>query len=144
MKEISADFIDDEMYLLDLWPVAEPMLVVFNANAASHICQELNLPNSEKNETMIRPITGGPTLLSVNGHAWKTWRSLLNPGFSTNSMTQRLPQMVDWVSAFCDSLRARSGKAIIRLDEYTTRLTFEIITKNGSVCLPISRNVCRH
>ncbi|KAF2649458.1 cytochrome P450 [Lophiostoma macrostomum CBS 122681] len=129
MKEIATDFTDDEMYLLDLWPVAEPTLVVFNADAASHVCQELNLPKSGKNETMIRPITGGPTLLSVNGNAWKTWRSLLNPGFSTNTMTQRLPQMVDSVSRYCSSLREHAGKDIIQLDEHTTRLTFEIITK---------------
>ena len=127
--EMAAEFLDDEIFRLHLWPIAEPMVVVFNPDAAVHVCQDLNLPKSEKNETMIRPITGGPTLLSIYGGAWRKWRSLFNPGFSTNALVKQLPRIVDSISSFCDLLHDHADKNLILLDQFTTRLTPETIMK---------------
>lgn len=69
--EMTSTFEDDEMFLIDIWPLSEPMLVVFNPEAAIQACQKLSLLKGGKNETMIRPITGGLTFLSMNGKMWK-------------------------------------------------------------------------
>jgi cytochrome P450 len=127
--DMASDFKDDEMFLLDIWPLSEPMLVIFNPEAAIQVCQKLNLPKGQKNETMIRPITGGITLLSMNGEHWKTWRTLLNPGFSTSVMMEQVPNIVDSVSSFCGRLKEHVNGGIVCLDHLTTQLTFEIILK---------------
>jgi cytochrome P450 len=126
---MAADFADDGMFLVDLWPVADPMLVVFTTEAAVKVCQKLNLPKVKKNETMVRPITGGLSLLSMNGEEWKTWRGLFNPGFSQSLIMDQVPQIVDSASRFCERLKNCAGKGVIRLDELTTELTFEVILK---------------
>lgn len=127
--DMSAAFKDEEMFLIDIWPLSEPMLVIFNPEAAIQVCQKLNLPKGRKNETMIRPITGGMTLLSMNGADWKIWRNLFSPGFSTSVMADQVPTLVDFVLAFCEKLKTHAGKGIVCLDELTTQLTFEIILK---------------
>lgn len=127
--QIAKQFSHDEMFLLDMWPVSEPMLIIFNPEAAVHVCQKVNLPKSAKNESMIRPITGGPALLSMNGDEWKKWRSLFSPGFSPAVMTEQLPRVIDAVDRFCDTLRERADKGIFCLDDLTVRLTFEVIMK---------------
>jgi hypothetical protein len=44
LVEMASDFEDDEMFLLDIWPLSKPMMVIFNPEAAIQVCQKLNLP----------------------------------------------------------------------------------------------------
>lgn len=127
--EMASSFKEEEMFLLDVWPLNEPMLVVFNPEAAIEVCQKLNLPKGRKNETMIRPITGGLTLLSMNGPEWKTWRTLFNSGFSTGVIAEQVPNIADHVSNFYERLNEQANRGIVYLDHLTTQLTFEIILK---------------
>lgn len=127
--EMASEFREDEMFLVDIWPLSEPMLVVFNPEAAFQVCQKMNLPKGKKNEDMIQPITGGMTLLSMNGKPWKMWRTLFSPGFSSGVMTEQVPEIVDRVSMFCERLNEHNNNGIVCLDELTTQLTFEIIVK---------------
>jgi len=129
LYEMASEFRDEEMFLVDIWPLSEPMLVVFNPEAAHEVCQRRNLPKGKKNEDMIRPITGGLTLLSMNGDTWKFWRTLFNPGFSNGIIMEQVPQIVDLASSFCESLEEHVTGDIVVLDQLTTRLTFEIILK---------------
>ncbi|KAL1606205.1 hypothetical protein SLS60_003606 [Paraconiothyrium brasiliense] len=127
--EIAASFADTEMFLIDLWPVAETMLIVFNPEAAMQVAQKMNLPKATFNHVITAPITGGPSMLSMNGSQWKTWRSLFNPGFSSAMMVEQTPQIVDSVSVFCKKLVKMTEKGVFSLDNLTTRLTFDIIMK---------------
>lgn len=128
-NEIALEFQDDEMFLIDMWPLSEPMLTVFNPEAANEVCQKANLPKAKKNETMLLPITGGNNLLSMNGDLWKTWRTLFNPGFSSGAIMEQVPQIVKYVSAFCDALRKNAGGGLVFLDPLTTEMTFQVILK---------------
>ncbi|KAF2874255.1 hypothetical protein BDV95DRAFT_592361 [Massariosphaeria phaeospora] len=51
--EMTSSFKNDEMFLLDPWPLAEPTLILFDPEAAAQVCQKLNLPKGRVNETMI-------------------------------------------------------------------------------------------
>lgn len=77
----------------------------------------------------IEPIVGGPSILSMNGDEWKRWRSLLNPGFSAASLMERVPYIVDCVEVFCGKLMESAGSGIVSLDEFATKLTFDVIMK---------------
>jgi cytochrome P450 len=127
--QIAADFADTEMFLLDLWPVAESVLVVFNAEAAVEITQKMNFPKHPFTRVITGPITGGDSMLSLNGSQWKTWRALFNPGFSGAAIGEQTAHIVDLVQVFCEQLENASKKKLCFLDVLTSRLTFDVIMK---------------
>ncbi|KAF2675842.1 cytochrome P450 [Lentithecium fluviatile CBS 122367] len=101
MQELSKEYADTEMFLMDLWP---------------------SYPSSI-------PIAGGPSILSFNSSDWNQWRSLLNPGFSAQSLMNHVPFIVGSVQIFSDKLRASVGKGVFFLGDYATRLNFDVIMK---------------
>jgi hypothetical protein len=44
MRDMSEEFTETEMFLLDLWPVYPSSIVVFNPEACSLVAQKWNLP----------------------------------------------------------------------------------------------------
>jgi cytochrome P450 len=129
MQELSKEFADKEMFLLDLWPSYPSSVVVFNPEAANFATQKYNLPKPPKAGDSVEPIVGGPSILSMNDTDWKRWRSLLNPGFSAQSLMNHVPFVVRAAETFCDKLSAKTGKDVILLDDYASRLTFDVIMK---------------
>jgi cytochrome P450 len=129
MKEPSQEFTDTERFLLDLWPAYPSSIVVFNPDACTVVSQKWNLPRPPQSEVAIRPIVGGPSLVSMSGSQWKTWRSLLNPGFSDWNIMHHVPFIVDCVGVFCERLKNCVGKDMIFLDDLASRLTFDVIMK---------------
>ncbi|ORX89938.1 cytochrome P450 [Clohesyomyces aquaticus] len=127
--KLAADFADQEMFLLDIWPVGHSMVIVFNPDTAFDISQKRNLPKVKNMDGMLRPITGGANLLSQNHEEWRIWRSLFNPGFSHGVISEHIPGIVDIVDVFCTSLKSSVGQGIVFLDDLTSRLTFDIIMK---------------
>jgi cytochrome P450 len=67
--------------------------------------------------------------VSMNGAQWKLWRALLNPGFSALNISSHVPFIADCVQIFCEKLQESVDKKIISLDEFTSRLTFDVIMK---------------
>lgn len=102
---------------------------MFGPELANQVTTKHNLPKFSQMHKSLLPITGGPNLVSMNGHEWKTWRNLFNPGFSASSLTENMPQLVDSVQLFCEKLRENTGKGMFKLDELTTNLTTDIIIK---------------
>ncbi|KAF2726749.1 cytochrome P450 [Polyplosphaeria fusca] len=154
MQELSKNFADTEMFLIDLWPSYPSSVVIFNPEAANLATQKYNLPKPAMAGASVEPIVGGTSILSMNGAEWKKWRSLLNPGFSAASLVNHVPFVVDCVQVFCDKLRELAAKEIFSLDEVVSRLTFDVIMKvaldsdiNYQRCehvLPSSMNTITH
>ena len=129
MKKLSEEFAETEMFLMDLWPAYPTSLIIFNPEALSVVSQKWNLPRPPQSLEAIKPIVGGHNLVTMNGANWKLWRNLLNPGFSPASLNNHVPFIVDSAQVFCDKLGERAGKGIVFLDEFATRLTFDVIMK---------------
>jgi hypothetical protein len=129
MQEMLLSFPTTEMFLLDLWPSYPPVIVNGNPEGGLLVCQKYNLPRSRAQAESITPIVGGLSLLSMNGGEWKTWRSHFNPGFSAAALMEHIPYIVERVHVFCHKLRTNAGREIIFLDDFATRLTFELIMK---------------
>ncbi|KAH8656052.1 putative cytochrome P450 [Tricladium varicosporioides] len=130
MEKLGREFASTEVFLLDLWPSYPATLNVYNPEAAVLVSQKYNLPKSKLSRTLIEPIVGGESLISMNGGEWKTWRGLFNPGFSAGSLMGHVPFIVGCVEVFCEKLKAeaRDGGFVL-LDELVTRLTFDVIMK---------------
>lgn len=128
-QEMLLSFPATEMFLLDLWPSYSPVIVNCNPEAGVLVSQKYNLPKSQMAAKSLKPIIGGLSILSMNGNEWKTWRSRFNPGFSAASLMEQVPYIVERVQVFCEKLRESAGQGIISLDDFATRLTFEVIMK---------------
>ncbi|KAF2010892.1 putative cytochrome P450 [Aaosphaeria arxii CBS 175.79] len=130
MQDLSQEFADTEMFLIDLWPSYPSSIVVSNPDVANLVTQKLALPKPPLAGDSVEPIVGGPSILSMNDVDWKKWRTLLNPGFSAQKLMNHVPFIVDCCEVFNEKLRneARKG-SIFSLDEFATRLTFDIIMK---------------
>jgi cytochrome P450 len=122
-------FSDTEAFLMDFWPIYPPQLVVFGPEICNQVCNKYNLPKPAKAAKMMRPISGGPDLVTMNGNEWKYWRSMFNPGFSTGAMADNVPHIVDSVLVFREKLVRQIGKGMFSLDDLATQLTTEVILK---------------
>lgn len=108
------------------------MIATFNPEAELLASNKYNLPKPVRIGEAVQPIVGVNSLLSMNGGEWKTWHSRFNPGFSPTNLTGHIPYIVNRVKVLCDKLREHAGRDIFSLDDFATRLTFEVIVK---VCL---------
>lgn len=130
ISELAKEFNDTGAFLLDLWPVSPPNLIVFSPELAGQIATKYNLPKARKIGEMLDPITGGPNMLTMNGEEWKTWRHTFNPGFSAASMTDYIPHLVGCVQIFHDILKEKaSARELFCLGDLTSRLTTDVIMK---------------
>lgn len=129
MRDLSQEYADTELFLVDFWPVYPALFTVFGPGAIDKICNKYNLPKTITGAKSMNPVTGGPSLISMNGDEWKYWRSLFNPGFSTGAMLNNVPHIVDSVLVFREKLIESIGKGMFSLDEFTTKLTMEVILK---------------
>ncbi|KAH9904094.1 putative cytochrome P450 [Xylariomycetidae sp. FL2044] len=129
MRDLSQGYADTEMFLMDFWPVYPALFTVFGPGSIETICNRLNLPKTATAASSMEPVTGGPSLISMNGEEWKYWRSLFNPGFSTGVMMNNVPSIVDSALVFREKLIENIGRGIFSLDELTTKLTTEVILK---------------
>ncbi|KAI2874012.1 hypothetical protein CBS76997_239 [Aspergillus niger] len=129
-QELAWEYTDTEIFLLDVWPMSPAQYIVFYPEAASQVTTKFNLPKTVIHDRFMRPITGGPSMISVGNAEWKPWRSIFNPGFSAGSMQDLLPEVIKSVSVFCDKLREKADSGeMFALDDLTTRLTMDVILK---------------
>lgn len=129
MRDLCEEHADTEVFLIDIWPVYPALFTLFGPESISQICNKYNLPKPAVASRFMQPVTGGPNLISMNGDEWKYWRSLFNPGFSTSTMLNDVPYIVDSVLVFREKLIQRVGQGVFLLDELATKLTQEIILK---------------
>ncbi|EPE32645.1 Cytochrome P450 [Glarea lozoyensis ATCC 20868] len=129
MNDLALEFADTEVFLMDFWPVYPALLMVYDPDTAVQISTKYNLPKTDMHLQFMKPITGGPNLVSMSGLEWKFWRTLFNPGFSSSAMMDNVPHIVNFVQVFCDKLKENAGRGMLLLDGLTTRLTMDVIIK---------------
>ncbi|MCJ1358795.1 MAG: hypothetical protein MMC33_008795 [Icmadophila ericetorum] len=118
------------VFYLDSWPFGIQILVLSTPETCYQVTQEHSLPKFEFLAEFMQPLSGGNDLVSLEGHEWKRWRNIFNPGFSTNHMMTLVPSIVQETLVFCEILREHAAKGdMFLLEEAATRLTVDIITK---------------
>ncbi|KAK3369632.1 cytochrome P450 [Lasiosphaeria ovina] len=113
---------DNSIIYVDMWPFADPMLVVGSPPLAAQVCSpELDLPKPPILRRFFSPLAGGENLFTANGAEWKRSRALFNPGFSAAYVLQRTAHVVAEARVYVDVLRehARRG-AVFSLDDVTS------------------------
>lgn len=97
------------------------------------VCQQVSDYNAKKHRSMqsfLVPLLGRDDMVSTNGELWKRWRTMFNPGFSTQHLMTLVPGIVDDVLVYVDKLNEHVDMGdVFRLEEETTRLTIDVIGK---------------
>lgn len=120
------------IFYLHLWPFSRTLLVVADAYAASQV-EDLDLGKGDNIVKPIETITGGPSLLTMEGAEWKRWRRLFSTGFSAGYLIGLAPAIADEVAVFRDFLikkcrNAPDGRSeVFPMEEMTVRMTFDVI-----------------
>ncbi|KAH8884061.1 cytochrome P450 [Thozetella sp. PMI_491] len=119
---------------VDLWPFAAPIALSIDAGLSAQFTQERSMPKSPQQKQVLYPLTHNHDLSSMEGDEWKTWRKRLNPGFSPQYITSRIPDLVEEISDFVTALRSNAGPNgnwghVFHLEELTTDLALDVILR---------------
>lgn len=133
MWYISKDY-PKGIFYISLWPFSGTVMVISDADAAAQL-ESLPLAKGADIINPLEQITGGRSLLTMDGDEWKRWRRLFNPSFSPGYMMGLAPAIADEVAVFRQKLFDRCSEGlseVFQLEDLTLRMTFDVI---GSVVL---------
>lgn len=119
-----------QTYYLNLWPFGPNMLIVQDPEMAQQVTTQFNLPKHKSVRDIVYPLTGEKSMLTLEGAAWKRWRSVFNPGFAAANLMTLIPSIVDTADVFVDVLERHAEKGdVFQLEEAAMRATVDIIGK---------------
>ncbi|OKL56065.1 hypothetical protein UA08_08623 [Talaromyces atroroseus] len=115
------------MYI-DSWPLANPMLAVYDPGLMNQFTTENSRPKHELVRDGFYILGQGLDIFVSEGQQWKEWRKIFNPGFSLQNLMSFVPAIVDEIEVFRGWLKdvAESGN-VVELEEQTERLTTDVI-----------------
>jgi cytochrome P450 len=118
---------------LDLWPLAEPFLVItspYLANQVTNTAIAYEKPDALR--TWFHPLAGGISLFDAPAEQWKSLRALFNRGFSANNLLSQIPVMVEETEVYCDILRQHAKKGeMVYLDPINIRFMLDVIGRTA-------------
>ncbi|TDZ31074.1 putative sterigmatocystin biosynthesis P450 monooxygenase stcS [Colletotrichum spinosum] len=101
----------DQAFYLDQWPFSGPLLVVISPDGARQMTQGIQLAKDPGQHDVLKPLTGGYDMDTMEGEEWKFWHNAFSPGFRVSNIMALLPKMVPLVELFCDRLRQQAQKS---------------------------------
>ncbi|KAI4276166.1 MAG: hypothetical protein L6R38_005734 [Xanthoria sp. 2 TBL-2021] len=124
------------VFYIDIWPVADPMLVVIDPAAAAQITIQNSLDKHSGTKDYVYPLLGEKNMVTLEGKEWKMWRGIFNPGFASAHLMSLVGGMVADTVRFTEILSDYAAKEkVFELEDAATRLTVDII---GNVVLDMS------
>jgi cytochrome P450 len=117
---------------VDMWPFAPPHLIALHPAMAAQFTQEVSRLKPLEQKRFMYPITRNHDLTSYEGAEWKVWRKRLNPGFSSAMITSRVPELLEEVEVFVETLRKQASadgtwSDVFPLEEHATNLALDVI-----------------
>lgn len=132
--EVNRRFSRSGACYLDLWPFAEPFLVITSPYLANQVSSNsaIALEKPDALRKWFWSITGGISIFDAPSDQWKPLRRLFSRGFSANHFMTLVPCMVEEAQVYCETLRekAREGNMFF-MDPINLRLMLDIIGQTG-------------
>lgn len=114
-------------FYVDLFPLAQSMLVIGSPDTHYQIAQEHLLEKTLTLKNYVRPLTDGLDFLTMEYARWKKWRGIFNPGFSAAHLMTLIPVMVKATETFAQILEERAKRQnVFALKGLTDYLTLDI------------------
>ncbi|KAI9818467.1 MAG: hypothetical protein M1827_000526 [Pycnora praestabilis] len=128
MTAVQHEYNLGNLFYLDLWPLAEPLLIIGDPQMAALVTQSRSLPKHPDLRMFLLPLAGEKNMITMEGEEWKFWRSIFNPGFSQSNLMTLVPGIVDLALIFCDTLSKHAeADSMFGMEEETSRLTVDVI-----------------
>lgn len=123
-------------FYVDLWPVADPQLVVTDPDAAMQLLTVTPTLKHPEIGKYMDPVIGRNNIVAVNGEPWKTAHRMLGSGFSPSFVKPMLTMIADHVLVFHERLRllAENGQSF-SLEREMGKAVFDVI---GTIVFGIS------
>ena len=116
------------VFYIDTWPFGPQMLYVGSVETLYQMTQEHPLGKYHAMKPFLKPITDGLDIVTMEGAAWKTWRGIFNPGFSSSHLMTLTSSIVEETQKFCDILREHANKnTSFTMKDMTDNLAMDVI-----------------
>ncbi|OAX83193.1 hypothetical protein ACJ72_02448 [Emergomyces africanus] len=125
---ISREYDLPDLFYIDLWPFAHPMVVLCTPELAAQITTEQAFPKDPAVSEFLSPFLGKSSIISVNGPKWKTLHSIFAPAFAPAYIRTLTDGMVDEVLIYHDNLcQLAKSKESFSMSALNVDLTFNVI-----------------
>jgi cytochrome P450 len=118
---------------LDLWPFAEPFLVITSPHLANQVTSPpvaLEKPNALR--VWAWSLSGGINLFDAPSEEWKPLRALFSRGFSANHLMNLVPSIVEETQVYCNILREHAkSDALFYLDTTNVKFMLDVIGRTA-------------
>jgi hypothetical protein len=115
---------------VDLWPISSPTIASFDPDLTAQFALG-SRPKHSVIKWEFASFSGNKDLVSSEGPVWKKWRSMYNPGFSSQSVFARVPDFVEEAMVWKEYLLsvADTGETI-RFETSTMKATCDVIARS--------------
>ena len=116
---------------VDLWPFSRPFFLVRSPHLAAQACQ--NIAQIAENrppelQDFFKPLAGGLNLFDLPATPWRHWRAVFNKGFSNETISVLIPEMVSQSVRYRDILLGYAQRSeLFQLDPITLRFAIDFI-----------------
>lgn len=126
----------EDFWVLDLWPIVNPILIITNPKLAARFTQSNSLPKAPFLKAYLGSFLGKRSMALAEGAEWKRLRAMFNPGFSRSHIMSLVPNMTNHIQIFREKLMssAKSG-GVVLLQEQASLMSIDII---GQVVLGVN------
>ncbi|KAJ9603403.1 hypothetical protein H2200_012181 [Cladophialophora chaetospira] len=120
-----------DVFYVDWWPLGPRWVFIADPELASKfLTTGQSLPKSRLVTGYLAKLLGSSNMVSLEGQAWKSLRSIFNPGFSASHLITLVPYIVDSSLVFLDLLREKARtNELIQLDPLSIGFAIDIIGK---------------
>lgn len=115
---------------VDTWPLASPMLAVYDPSIINQFTTEDSRPKHELVLDGFHILTQGLDIFTAEGSKWKVWRKVFNPGFAPQNIMSFVPAILEEVQVFrawLDQVAKEGG--IVEMQEPAEKLTIDVISR---------------
>ena len=130
ITEIAHRYDLKDIWYLDLWPIADPQVIISNPDLLNQIQITKPLPMHSMSDDFLAPIVGRGNIASSNGYVWKKTHNAMAPAFSTSHVRNFTGVMVEESLRFRETLSKFSdSKEIFSLENKVAELVFDVIAR---------------
>ncbi|KAH7129285.1 cytochrome P450 [Dactylonectria macrodidyma] len=128
--EIARKYNLDGIFYLDLWPVADPQVVLTDPNLLDQVSIFKPLPIHPMAEDFMARIIGPNVIATANGALWKKLHNSISPAFSWSNIRGLTATIVEECTLFRRALDeyAKTGQ-VFSMEDSSARLIFDVIAR---------------
>lgn len=130
LTELSRKYNLPPVFYIDLWPAADPMVVLCDVEAMNYVQVLKPLHQHPSVDDFLAPMIGHNVIAAANGPTWKMLRNAMNPSFAPAHVKGLSGVIVEECLTFRETLSklARTGE-VFNMEDIGAALIFDVISR---------------